>query len=180
MHKGTVISVSKSSSHSFSKHSSASITLLKGIGVDGDAHAGVTVKHRSRVAQNPHQPNLRQVHLIHQELFYDLQDRYHIEPGELGENITTSGIDLLSLPTNTLLHIGDSAIIQVTGLRNPCQQINDFQSGLMQAVLDHDEQGNLIRKAGIMGIVLEGGTVQNGDRIIAELPSLPHRPLEKV
>ncbi|WP_315906253.1 MOSC domain-containing protein [Priestia koreensis] len=180
MHKGTVISVSKSSSHSFSKHSCASITLLKGIGVDGDAHAGVTVKHRSRVAQNPHQPNLRQVHLIHQELFHDLQDRYHVEPGELGENITTSGIDLLSLPTDTLLHIGDSAIIQVTGLRNPCQQINDFQSGLMQAVLDHDEQGNLVRKAGIMGIVLEGGTIQIGDRIIAELPSLPHRSLEKV
>ena len=139
------------------------------------------VKHRSRVAQDPTRPNLRQVHLIHEELFAEVgEDGFKVAPGELGENITTRGIDLLALPTGTLLRIGDGALLEVTGLRNPCLQIDLFQDGLLKQVVGRDEAGNIVRKAGIMSVVREGGVVRPGDTIVVELPSEPHRPLERV
>jgi hypothetical protein len=177
---GTVISVSLSDNHTFSKENQESIKLVEGLGVKGDAHFGSTVKHRSRVAQNPNQPNLRQVHLIHNELFEELIDRFTIGPGQMGENITTVGINLLELPTDTILYIGQSAIVKVTGLRNPCAQIDNFIPGLLNAVLDKDADGNLIRKAGIMGIILQSGEVKPGDSIRIELPPKPFNKLERV
>jgi MOSC domain-containing protein YiiM len=173
-----VTAVSLRKGHHFSKTNSLSIRLLKGLGVDGDAHMGETVKHRSRVARDPTQPNLRQVHLIHEELFDELAPKsFIVRPGEMGENVTTRGIDLLGLPTGTLLHLGDSAVVEVTGLRNPCIQIDHFQKDLMAATLDKDSGGNLIRKAGVMSIVLAGGDVRPGDPIRIELPNGPHKPL---
>ena len=173
-----VVSVSFRRGHHFSKTPSLSIRLLAGLGVDGDAHMGETVKHRSRVRKDPTQPNLRQVHLIHTELFDELRDKgFDVKPGDLGENVTTSGIDLLALPTGTRLHIGASAVVEVTGLRNPCIQLDTFQEGLMAATLDKDAAGNLIRKAGVMSVVLAGGDVRPGDIIEVERPASPHRPL---
>lgn len=181
MIKPQVISLSKSDSHTFNKFNCEKITLIEGLGVEGDAHAGKTVKHRSRVAADPTQPNLRQVHLIHSELFDELVEKdFIVTPGAMGENITTQGIDLLNLPKNTILKIGTSAAIQITGLRNPCSQLETIKTGLMKAVLDKDDQGNLIRKAGIMGIVLQGGVVFVGDEILIQLPDPPLEKLEKV
>lgn len=181
MNKAIVISVSKSSSHTFSKYNYEKIYLLKGLGVKGDAHMGVTVKHRSRVSKDPNQPNLRQVHLIHSELFNELKEKgFDINAGEIGENITTKGIELLKLPKDSILNIGDTAKIKITGLRNPCKQLDAIKQGLMKAVLDRDENGNLIRKAGIMGIVLEGGEVKIGDEIIVEFPQKPYIKLDRV
>ncbi len=178
---GRVTAVSRSGSHTFSKPIQKSIRLLSGLGVKGDAHLGETVKHRSRVARDPAQPNLRQVHLIHAELHDELRTAgMPVSAGEMGENITTRGIDLLALPTGTRLHIGSAAVVEVTGLRNPCVQLDRFQPGLMAAVLGRDENGNLIRKAGIMGIVLRGGKIRPGDPIHVEPPPEPHRPLEPV
>ncbi|PKR86552.1 MOSC domain-containing protein [Heyndrickxia camelliae] len=177
---GSVLAVSLSKKHTFSKDNQESIKLVEGLGVEGDAHFGSTVQHRSRVAQNPNQPNLRQVHLIQNELFEELADRFIIRPGQLGENITTVGINLIELPTDTILSIGESAIIKVTGLRNPCAQIENFKPGLLKAVLDKDSDGNLIRKAGIMGVILSGGVVKPGDRICVELPAKPFKKLERV
>ena len=176
-----VVSVSTNASHTFSKEIRQQIELVAGLGVEGDAHCGVTVKHRSRVAQDPSQPNLRQVHLIHSELFDELAAKgFNVSPSDLGENITTRNIDLLSLPTDTELHIGSSALVRVTGLRNPCNQLNQFLPGLMAAVLDTTPDGRLIRKAGIMGLVLSTGTVRPGDAIVVKLPTTPHRILERV
>jgi MOSC domain-containing protein YiiM len=176
-----VIAVAFRKGHHFSKTPALSIRLLKGLGVDGDAHAGATVRHRSRVRKDPSQPNLRQVHLIHAELFDELRGKgFNVAPGDLGENITTEGLDLLMLPTNAVLHIGDSARVLVTGLRNPCVQIEDFQAGLLAATLDRDAQGNLIRKAGVMGVVLADGEVRPGDAIDVVVPPAPHRPLQVV
>jgi MOSC domain-containing protein YiiM len=178
---GIVAAVSKSLTHSFSKPNQESIKLIAGLGVEGDTHLGEKVQHRSRVAKDPNQPNLRQVHLIHAELHDELRERgFDVSAGQMGENITTRGIDLLGLPTGTRLYIGKAAIIEVTGLRNPCYQLDDFQKGLMKAVLDKDEQGNLIRKAGVMGIVLAGGEVYVNDGIRVELPPGPHEPLKPV
>ncbi|WP_409296838.1 MOSC domain-containing protein [Peribacillus sp. SCS-26] len=179
-HAGKVLAVSLSGTHTFSKSNQQRIMLVKGLGVEGDAHFGAKVKHRSRVKQNPDQPNLRQVHLIQSELFHELRDRFEVEPGDLGENITTEGIDLLSLPEGTLLHIGGSAVVKVTGLRNPCRQIDHFQPGLMDAVLDRDEDGRLVRKSGIMGVVTEGGPVLPGDSISITFPEMPYKALERV
>ncbi|MDN3022694.1 MOSC domain-containing protein [Streptomyces sp. S.PB5] len=177
---GTVTAVSSNAEYSFTKPNRESITLLAGLGVEGDVHAGVTVKHRSRVAQDPTQPNLRQVHLIHEELFAELgAEGFEVVAGDLGENITTRGIDLLGLPTGTLLRIGD-AVLEVTGLRNPCLQIDHFQDGLLKRVVGRDEAGNVVRRAGIMSVVRAGGAVRPGDAIAVELPSGPHRPLERV
>lgn len=177
----TVIAVSKSPEHTMSKQNQASIHLLTGLGVEGDAHMGATVKHRSRVKQDPNQPNLRQVHLIHAELHEELKTAgFDITPGQMGENITTFGINLLDLPRHTQLQIGDSAIVEVTGLRNPCNQLDGIQEGLMKAVLGRDENGNLIRKAGIMGIVVQGGTIKPGDTIQVQFPRTLYLPLEKV
>jgi MOSC domain-containing protein YiiM len=178
---GIVVAVHRSATHTFSKPTHDSIQLLAGLGVAGDAHMGATVKHRSRVAADPTQPNLRQVHLIHAELHDELQAAgFKIMAGEMGENITTHGIAVLGLPTGTRLHIGATAVVEVTGLRNPCAQLDRFQSGLKAAVLGRDEHGNLIRKAGIMGIVLTSGMVKAGDLIRIELPQPPYRPLERV
>lgn len=178
---GTVVAVSKSATHSFSKPNQKSIQLRRGLGVEGDAHMGEKVQHRSRVAKNPSQPNLRQVHLIHGELHDELRERgFNISAGQMGENITTRGIDLLALPTGSRLYIGKTTVIEVTGLRNPCYQLDDFQAGLMKAVLDRDEQGNLIRKAGVMGIVLTDGEVYVNDGIRVELPREPYEPLKPV
>lgn len=177
----TVLAVSRSATHDFSKPTQESIRLLAGLGVEGDAHLGETVKHRSRVKADPTQPNLRQVHLIHSELHEELSAKgFTVAPGQMGENITTQGLDLLGLPTGARLRLGDQAVVEITGLRNPCKQLNSFQPGLMQAVLDRDDQGNLVRKSGVMGIVIAGGTVKPGDEITVELPPEPHRPLEKV
>ena len=176
-----VVAVASSSTHGVSKQTTTSIELIAGEGVAGDCHSGVTVKHRSRVAKDPTQPNLRQVHLIHAELFEELAAQGHIvSAAELGENITTRGIDLLTLPRGALLKLGASAVVEVTGLRNPCQQIEDFQSGLVSKVLVKAADGSLLRKTGVMGVVLRGGVVSSGDTIAVELPIPPHNPLEKV
>lgn len=149
--------------------------------MEGDTHAGVTVQHRSRVAQDPRQPNLRQVHLIHAELFEELHAAgFDISAGQMGENVTTRGNDLLGLPTGTRLTLGHQAVVEVTGLRNPCAQLDNFLPGLTAAVLGRDAEGNLIRKAGVMGIVLVGGEVSAGDKICVILPPEPHYPLERV
>jgi len=181
MEKGIVIALSKSETHTFQKVNQKSINLIKGLGIEGDAHMGKTVKHRSRVAKDPSQPNLRQVPLIHSELHDELEGLgFEIKAGEMGENITTKGIDLLALPKDTILNIGKNARVQITGLRNPCNQLNLFKKGLMNAVLDKDENGDLIRKAGIMGIVLEGGIIEVGDTIKIVLPDKPHIKLDMV
>ena len=177
----TVTAVSRSPKHTLVKPNERSIRLLEGLGVEGDAHLGERVKHRSRVARDPSQPNLRQVHLIHGELHDELREAgFALASGQMGENITTRGVDLLGLPAGTRLHLGDSAVVEVTGLRNPCAQLNRIQPGLMAATLDRDEDGNLVRKAGIMGVVIEGGEVCPGDPIQVELPPWPHRPLAPV
>lgn len=178
---GSVVAVSASPSHSFSKQPVDAIRLLAGIGVEGDAHSGVTVKHRSRVAADPTQPNLRQVHLIHSELHDELREAgFEVAAGQMGENITTRGLDLLAFPVGTLLKLGAEAMVRVTGLRNPCSQLDTFQPGLMAAVLDRDEAGRLIRKSGIMAVVLVGGVVRAGDEIDVTLPELPHVAMDRV
>ncbi|HEX4368166.1 MAG TPA: MOSC domain-containing protein [Rhodopila sp.] len=175
---GIVEAVSQRGTHRFSKQPRMWIRLLAGLGVEGDAHLGTTVQHRSRVARDPTQPNLRQVHLLHRELLQALEHQgFVIGPGDIGENILTSGIDLLALPTGTLLRIGDTAEIQVTGLRNPCIQLDRFKPGLMAATLDRDAQGNLIRKAGVMALVVTDGEIRPGDAIHVILPPEPHRRL---
>jgi MOSC domain-containing protein YiiM len=175
-----VMAVSRSATHSLAKPNQSSIRLSAGLGVEGDAHQGVTVKHRSRVARDPTKPNLRQVHLIHTELHEELRaGGFTISPGQMGENITTRGVDLLQLPVGARLRLG-AAVVEVTGLRNPCAQLDRIQSGLMAATLGRDESGNLVRKAGIMGIVISGGEVRPGDPIRVELPPQPHRPLAPV
>lgn len=176
-----VKAVSVSPRHAFSKANVLSILLIEGHGVDGDAHMGVTVKHRSRVAKNPLAPNLRQVHLMHAELFEELQAAgFAVTAGDMGENVTTRGVDLLSLPQGARLRLGDTAVVEVTGLRNPCSQIDRFQQGLMKATLGRDADGGLIRKAGVMAIVLTGGEVRPGDAIAVELPQGAPRKLEPV
>lgn len=174
-----VIALAISPTHTMSKPTRDRIRLLEGLGVEGDAHMGTTVKHRSRVAANPSAPNLRQVHLIHAELFDELRGKgFDIAPGQMGENITTSGIDLLALPRGTRLHLGDAAI-EITGLRNPCTQLDGIQPGLMEALLERTPDG-LVRKAGVMAIVIKTGDVANGDPIQAELPTAPHERLKPV
>lgn len=179
--KARVVSVGLNRTHEFSKPPAAQITLLVGQGIEGDAHCGVTVKHRSRVKQDPTQPTLRQVHLLHTELFDELTAKGHaVAPGALGENIATAGIALLDLPTGTELRIGASAVVRLTGLRNPCVQIDRFQAGLMAAVLDRASDGALVRKAGVMGIVIDAGVVRPGDAITVTMPAPPHRRLGAV
>ncbi len=178
---GRVVAVSRSATHTLSKPAEPEIRLLEGLGVEGDAHAGVTVKHRSRVARDPSQPNLRQVHLIHAELFDELRSSgFDVAPGVMGENVTTIGIDLLDLPTGTRLRLGDEAVVEVTGLRNPCAQLDEIQPGLMKATLDRDAEGNLVRKAGVMAVVITGGVVRPDDPVAVALPARPHAPLVPV
>lgn len=176
-----VVAVGRSETHSFSKPNQPVIHLIEGIGVEGDAHSGTTVKHRFLVKQDASRPNIRQVHLIHNELLDELNEKgFSVKPGQLGENITTTGIALLELPTGTTLCIGNEVVIELTALRNPCKQIDQFQEGMLKAVLYKDGNGNLVRKTGVMGIVRNGGEVRRGDVIVTNLPPLPHHPLEYV
>ncbi|MCU1425716.1 MAG: molybdenum cofactor biosysynthesis protein [Microbacteriaceae bacterium] len=176
-----VVSVSFDRAHRFSKPTAASITLIEGIGVEGDAHAGATVQHLHRLKNHADEPNLRQVHLIHSELFTELEGEGHgVEPGQLGENVTTEGIDLLGLPRGARLAIGDDAVIEITGLRNPCTQINRFQTGLMKAVLGRNENGDVVRKTGVMSVVVRGGVVRAGDAIVVTPPAGEQSALEVV
>jgi MOSC domain-containing protein YiiM len=178
---GVVTTVSCNAAHTFTKEARERVRLLAGVGVEGDAHAGVTVQHRSRVARDPTQPNLRQVHLIHAELHDELRAAgFDVSPGQMGENITTLHVPLLELPTATRLHLGDTAVVEIAGLRNPCSQLDDVQAGLQGAVLARNGRGKLVRKAGVMAVVIAGGEVRPGDRIVVELPAGPHRPLEPV
>lgn len=176
--QGRVVGVHRDERHRFSKLSRDEITLLAGLGVEGDAHAGRTVQHRSRVARTPEQPNLRQVHLLHEELLTDLLSAGHdVGPGDLGENVTTHGVDLLGLPTGAVLSIGPDVRLEVTGLRNPCRQIESFQPGLLALVAPRDDGGHLVRLTGVMAVVLEGGVVRPGDEITVAVPAGQPRPL---
>ena len=176
-----VAAVHRSAEHTFSKSRVDRVELIAGLGVVGDAHMGAQVRHRSRVAADPTQPNLRQVHLIHGELFDHVAAKgFDVGPGDLGENVTTAGIDLLALPVGTTLRLGEVALVTLTGLRNPCGQINGLHDGLLDAVRERDAEGNLIRLGGVMGVVTLGGTVGPGDPIEVALPPGPHRPLERV
>jgi MOSC domain-containing protein YiiM len=176
-----VLAVHLSPVHEFSKQRFERISLLAGLGVEGDAHCGETVQHRSRVARDPTQPNLRQVHLLQAELLASLAAQGHaVRPGDMGENVSTQGIDLLALPADTELRLGPDAVVRLTGLRNPCVQIDRFQPGLMAAVLDRTPEGELIRKAGVMAVVLRGGVVSAQDRIEIRLPAGAHAPLKPV
>lgn len=168
---GSVVAVSRSAAHHFSKGAEPRITLIAGFGVEGDAHAGATTQHLYLVRKDPARANLTQVHLIQSELFDELRDRFTVLPGELGENVTTSGVDLLTLPLGTRLHLGVSAVVEVTGLRSPCSKINAYQSGLMKALVAKGDDGAVIRKSGIMGVVLAGGVIEPGDSLRVELPS---------
>lgn len=178
---GRVVSLSLSEAHGFTKKRVEKVRLVEGLGVEGDAHSGKTVKHLSRVAADPSQPNLRQVHLIQSELLDELEQAgYDVTPGRLGENLLTEGLDLLSLPTGTHLEIGATAVLELTGLRNPCPQLNDVGPGLMQRLAQRDEQGRLVRRAGVMAIVLASGEVREQDEIGVTLPPEPHVALERV
>lgn len=179
--EGRVETVCRSETHTMSKPAAASLRLLAGLGVEGDAHLGRTVQHRSRVAQDPTQPNLRQLHLMAGELLDELQSGgFPVQGGDMGENVVTRGLDLLALPRHTRLHLGETAVAEVTGLRNPCAQLDGLHPGLMAAVLGRDEHGGLIRRAGIMAVIRVGGEVFPGDPVRVELPPLPHQVLERV
>jgi MOSC domain-containing protein YiiM len=176
-----VVAVNVSPRHTMAKPSQPSIRLLSGLGVDGDAHMGEKVKHRSRIARDPTQPNLRQVHLIQSELHDELREKgFDVNAGQMGENVTTRGIDLLGLPTGTRLRLGADAVVEITGLRTPCVQLDGLQNGLMKACLDEAPDGSLVRKAGVMSIVLVGGEVFPGDAITVMLPPEPHQRLQPV
>jgi hypothetical protein len=176
-----VEAVSTGAVHGIGKENGGAIRLVAGLGVEGDVHAGETVKHRSRVRKDPTQPNLRQVHLIHTELHEELRAKgYAVDAGQLGENVTTADLDLLGLPTGTLLRLGAEAVVEVTGLRNPCLQIENFSTGMLGEVVGRDDAGDVVRRAGIMSVVLTGGDIRPGDPITVELPEGPHRPLQPV
>lgn len=178
---GVVVAVSRSDGYTFSKPQEPAIRLVAGLGVEGDVHAGELVRHRGRVKRDPTVPNLRQVHLMHDELHEQLRaEGFDVNAGQLGENVTTRGVDILGLPQGTLLHLGSEAVVEVTGLRNPCQQIEDFRTGLLKRVLRRSPDGGVVRLAGIMSVVRSGGDVRPGDPIRIELPVEPHAPLEPV
>ncbi|MCX5328714.1 MOSC domain-containing protein [Streptomyces sp. NBC_00140] len=182
MSTGRVAAVSRNTTYAFSKPNHPSVRLLAGLGVEGDVHAGETIRHQFRMTYEPDLPNLRQVHLMHEELFEELALKdYEISAGQLGENITTRGVDLLALPTSTLLHLGDDAVIEVTGLRNPCSKINDFRTGLLGEMFALDpHSAEFTFKCGVMAVVRRSGTVHPNDPIEIELPARPHRALERV
>ncbi len=181
MTAASVVSVSRDPEHRFSKEVVDDIVLIAGLGVEGDAHAGTTVQHRSRVARDPSQPNLRQVHLVHAELFDEVEGSgFEVAPGELGENVTTRGVDLLGLPRGAVLRLGPDAVVEVTGLRNPCVQIDGFEAGLMRELVTRDDTGLVVRKAGVMAVVLAGGRVAPGDSVGVELPQGEHEALQPV
>jgi MOSC domain-containing protein YiiM len=176
-----VVAVARDPEHRFSKDVVASIELVAGLGVTGDAHAGTTVQHRSRVAADPTRPNLRQVHLVGSELLAELDALgLPVAPGQLGENVTTAGLDLPALPRGTVLRLGPSAAVEVTGLRNPCAQIDAFRPGVLRVVVGRGPGGEVVRRAGVMAVVLAGGEVRPGDPVAVELPPGPHLPLGPV
>jgi MOSC domain-containing protein YiiM len=177
---GAVVAVSRSAKHSFSKQTAEAITLVEGWGVEGDAHAGATTQHLYLVKKDPTRANLTQVHLIQSELFDELADRFVVAAGELGENVTTSGVDLLALPLGTRIYLGAEAVVELTGLRSPCSKINAYQGGLMKALVEKDDDGCIIRKSGVMSIVITGGTVRPGDELRVELPEGEQVALEVV
>jgi len=180
MTPAVVVAVARDGEHRFSKRQVDVVRLLQGLGVEGDAHAGVTVQHRSRVARDPSQPNLRQVHLIHAELLEEVDaDGFTVPPGAMGENITTRGVDLLGLSAGTRLELGPDAVVEITGLRNPCTQIDAYEPGLLKRMVGRDPDGGIVRRAGVMGIVLAGGEVRPGDAVRVVEPE--HRvPLQPV
>jgi MOSC domain-containing protein YiiM len=181
MQPASVVAVSSSPVHRFSKETRTEVHLVEGLGVHGDSHAGVTVQHLSRVRRRPEEPNLRQVHLIAAELLEELTGLgYDVAPGRMGENVTTAGVDLLALPTGTLLRLGDQAEVEVTGLRNPCLQIDRYSPGLLAEVLVRGDAGEVVRRAGVMGVVRRSGTVRAGDPLHVVLPAEPHAPLAPV
>lgn len=176
-----VHSVNRDTRHKFSKPPVPEITLIEGIGVEGDAHAGATVQHLHLIKVDAAAPNLRQVHLIQSELFAVLEEAgYEVGPGDLGENVTTSGVDLLNLPTGTELHLGDTAVVTLTGLRNPCSQINKFRKGLLKTMLHKSEDGEVVRLTGVMSVVNRGGIVRPDDHLKLVYPNEPHQPLDLV
>jgi len=178
---GSVVAVHRSREHTFSKVSVDEITLIPGLGVEDDAHSGPRVKHRSRVRANPDQPNLRQVHLVASELLDEVADAgFTVEPGQVGENITTAGLDLIRLPVGSMLRLGDEALVSLTGLRNPCVQIDAFQEGLQDAMLARDDDGSLLRKTGVMSVVVHGGAVRPGDPIEVRFPPGPSIRMQKI
>lgn len=179
--RGSVVGLASDDQHRFSKTPRDAIRLIAAVGVEGDAHAGATVRHRSRVKADPDQPNLRQVHLLHSE-FLDLarEHGFQLSGGDLGENVLTSGVDLLHLPRDTRLRIGPAALLRVTGLRNPCWQIDAFRSGLLKVAVTRSEDGDIVRRVGVMAVVESGGTVALGDTIEVEPPPGPHVALEPV
>jgi MOSC domain-containing protein YiiM len=178
MAEGRVVAVCRSPRHRFSKESVPAVTLIEGVGVEGDAHAGATVQHRSRKRWRPDLPNLRQVHLLHAELLDELA--FDLGPGDVGENVLTRGVDLLGLPTGARLHLGAAAVVEVTGLRNPCVQLDRFAEGLMEAMVRHEPDGTQVRLAGVMGVVLAGGEVRPGDPVVVDLPAGEPVPLRPV
>jgi hypothetical protein len=179
--QGVIRAVARRGPRAFGKEVCPEIRLIPGFGVEGDVHGGATVRHRSRMRRSPDAPNVRQVHLIHAELHEALAGAgFTVGPGEMGENVTTGGVPLLSLPTGTRLRLGADAVVELTGLRNPCVQLDRFRPGLMAAVLDRDADGNLVRKAGVMAVVVTGGVVRPGDAVTVDLPAVPYRPLEPV
>ncbi|KQR44797.1 molybdenum cofactor biosysynthesis protein [Frigoribacterium sp. Leaf164] len=181
MTRASVVSVSRDSAHRFSKPVVDEITLVAGLGVEGDAHSGTTVQHRSRVRRDPSQPNLRQVHLMHEEVLEEARSAgLDVSPGEMGENVTTRGVDLLGLPTGTRLRLGAEAVVEVTGLRNPCTQIEGFEPGLLKQMVGRGRDGQVERRAGVMSVVLVGGTVRAGDEVVVELPAGEPLPLQPV
>lgn len=176
-----VIAVHRSADHTFAKYQEESIELRAGLGVVDDAHFGAEVRHRSRVRVDPRQPNLRQVHLIQSELFDDVAEHgFVVNPGELGENITTRGLDLMMLAVGTTLRIGSSALVALTGLRNPCPQINGHAEGLQGHLRARDDDGELVLRGGVMGVVVFGGMVASMDEIVVALPPLPHHPMQRI
>ncbi|MEM9748886.1 MAG: MOSC domain-containing protein [Actinomycetota bacterium] len=178
---GTVVGVHRSGDHTFSKASHDSITLVPGLGVDGDAHQGARVKHRSRVAKDPDQPNLRQVHLVASELLDEVAELgFDVAPGAVGENVTTRGLDLIRLPVGSMVRLGDEALLALTGLRNPCGQINGLADGLQSAMIGRDDDGSLLLKTGVMSVVVRGGDVRPGDPVEVRFPPGPHSPLRRV
>lgn len=178
---GSVVAVHRSGDHTFSKRAVDAITLLAGLGVEGDAHSGARVRHRSRVAQDPDQPNLRQVHLVASELFDEVAGAgFTVGPGDVGENVTTAGLDLIRLPVGSVLRLGPDALVALTGLRNPCVQIDAFQEGLQGAMLGRDDDGKLLRKTGVMSVVVRGGVVTPGDTIEVRFPPGPPTRMEKI
>jgi MOSC domain len=175
--QGTVVAVAADRGHRFSKPTRDRIVLLEGHGVEGDAHAGPFVRHRYLARRRPRVPNLRQVHLIPSELFRSLSEAgFEVAAGDLGENITTTGLDLERMPLGTLIEFGLMAMIELTGLRTPCVLIDRFQAGLKRQVLSSDETGPPF-KCGVLGVVRSGGPVAAGDAARARLPSSRFRTL---